>query len=274
MMPFFSLIGNYVTGLTDWNLTSNFAKLMVLIMGTWGAKVDPENAVLIALFGCGIVYCGASNSTDIIGDLKTGFLLRTSPKAMIIAQFFGLFLGAITTPLIFQSFISAFPDTGFEDAKYRNSYGAFYRVMAKLATGGGFDILPTNCLTGTYVLFALGFCLPLMKMALLSFLKKRGYTKSHSILSFWIPSPAAMGIPFMARVDWVVPVGVGLCIILLWTRYYPQGKEDYYQIVAAGIIIGNGLWSIPEILLNAAQVQAPEELCIQMYDPSIYSQPY
>jgi OPT family oligopeptide transporter len=274
MMPFFSMIGNYIAGLTDWNLTSNFAKLMVLLMGSWGASIDPENAIIIALFGCGIVYCGASNSTDIIGDLKTGFLLRTSPKAMIIAQLFGFFLGAITTPLIFQSFVASYPDTGFDDAKYRNTYGAFYRVMAKLATGGGFEILPYNCLTGTYALFVLGFFMPLMKILIVNFFDKRGYTATKGAFSFWFPSPAAMAIPFMAMVDWVVPVGVGLIIVQTWTYSNPKGKQNFYQIVAAGIIIGNGLWALPEILLNLGKVTPPEALCIQLFDASVYKQSY
>lgn len=274
LMPFFSMIGNYIAGLTDWNLTSNFAKLMVLIMGGWGASIDPENAMIIALFGCGIVYCGASNSTDIIGDLKTGFLLRVSPKAMIIAQLFGFLLGAVTTPLIFQSFIASYPDTGFDDAKYRNSYGAFYRVMAQLATGGGFAVLPYNCLEGTYALFALGFFMPIIKMAMVAGLEKRGMTTAKGLVNFWFPSPAAMAIPFMAYVDWVVPVGFGLIIVQTWNWSYPTGKRNFYQIVAAGIIIGNGLWAIPEILLNLGQLKAPEALCIQMFDADVYKQVY
>jgi len=274
MMPFFSMIGNYIAGLTDWNLTSNFAKLMVLIMGTWGASIDPENAMLIALFGCGIVYCGASNSTDIIGDLKTGFLLRVSPKAMIIAQLFGFLLGAITTPIIFQSFVATYPDTGFDDAKYRNSYGAFYRVMAKLATGGGFDILPQNCLEGTYAFFALGFIMPVIKMAIVDLLDKHDYKFSKRMVSFWFPAPAAMAIPFMAYVDWVVPVGFALIFVQLWKWNYPQGKENFYQIVAAAVIIGSGLWSIPEILLNVGGAMPPPDMCIQLYPREGYSQPY
>jgi len=272
LMPLFSLVTNYIAGLTDWNLSSNLAKLSVLVFGAWAGSVDPENAITIGLLACGVVYCGASNSCDVIGDLKTGFLLRTSPKAMIIAQFIGFVIGAITTPMVFNLFLSTTPDMGFPDSNYRNSFGNFYRLMAVLAADGGFESLPTKCMFMVYIAFPVGFLMPLTKYYLLNFLEKREMKTAHGIISFWWPSPAAAAIPFMARVDWVVPVGIGMVVVLIWDRVNHQQKENFHQLMAAGIIIGNGLWSVLSIILALSDVDAP--LCLDMYPINDYYAPY
>jgi uncharacterized oligopeptide transporter (OPT) family protein len=274
LTPIFALIGNYIAGLTDWNLVSNFAKLTVIVFGVWAKSVDPENAVLIGLITCGIVYCGASNSTDIIGDLYTGFLLRASPKAMIIAQLWGFFIGTITCPLVFLSFISSTPDTGFQDSRYPNSYGLIYRAMALLGANGGFGSLPKYALEVSYGLFAFGFFMPMAKLVVLQTLKNRGLTQAHGMVQFFWPAPMAMGIPFIAGVHWVVPVGIGLLIKLVWKRVNEKGHENFYQVVAAGILAGTGIFAIPAVILTLAGATAPDALCIKLYDYSMWKPVY
>jgi len=257
LTPIFALIGNYIAGLTDWNLVSNFAKLAVLIFGSWAAKADPENAVVTALLACGIVYCGASYSTDIIGDLVTGFLTRTSPKAMIIAQLVGFVFGCFICPAVFFLFYSSAPDIGFADSKYPNSYGAIYRGMALLGSEGGFDSLPKHCLTICYYLFAGSFILPALKMLTLKKLKAAGRTTAHDMVAFWWPAPMAAGIPFIAGTAWVLPTGIGLCINQAWKYRNAEHNKNYYEVVAAGILVGVGIWSIPEVLVALAGLEAP-----------------
>merc|ERR1719240_486917 len=138
LTPIFSMIGNYVAGLTDWNLTSNFAKITVILFGSWAGTSDPDNAIMVAL---------------------------------ITSQLWGFAIGCLATPLIFLSFVSTQPDTGFRDAKYPNSYGVIYRAMAFLGTSGGFEALPKHCMTITWALFAYGFFSPFLKMMTLSKLK-------------------------------------------------------------------------------------------------------
>jgi OPT family oligopeptide transporter len=266
LTPIFSMIGNYVAGLTDWNLTSNFAKITVILFGSWAGKADPDNAIMVALITCGIVYCAASNSTDIIGDLKTGFLLRTSPKALIISQLWGFAIGCLATPLIFLSFISTQPDTGFRDAKYPNSYGVIYRAMAFLGTSGGFEALPKHCMTITWALFAYGFFSPFLKMMTLSKLKSSNKMRAHFWVEFLWPTPSALGIPFIAGIAWAIPACLGLLIKLIWQNVNRKHYENFYQVVAAAVLVGIGCWSIPNIILDLIGVEAPASLCLKFYN--------
>eukprot|EP00516_Mucochytrium_quahogii_P004410 CAMPEP_0203753208 /NCGR_PEP_ID=MMETSP0098-20131031/7007_1 /ASSEMBLY_ACC=CAM_ASM_000208 /TAXON_ID=96639 /ORGANISM=" , Strain NY0313808BC1" /LENGTH=720 /DNA_ID=CAMNT_0050643701 /DNA_START=60 /DNA_END=2219 /DNA_ORIENTATION=+ len=260
LTPVFALIGNYIAGLTDWNVTSNFAKAAVILFGAWGASVDPNTAIITSLICCGIVYCGASNSTDIIGDFKTGFLTRTSTRAMLYGQIVGFSLGCICTPLVFSMFIASTGDMGFTDSRYPNTYGVIYRAMASLAVGGGFEALPKNCLFISFILFGISITLPGLKLLVLSRIDEDKYPRLHYIINFFWISPMAAGIPFLVGTNFVLPVAIGLVVNEIWKFRDSEDHTNFHQVVAAALLVGPGLFSVPSIIFALAEIQPP--LCM------------
>ena len=113
----FSAVCCYIGGLSDWALTSTFAKLTVILFSIWCANTDPDNYIIPGLLICGIIYSGAHSSTDLMGDFKTAHLTRTSPRVMFFAQIFGHFLGIFIVPGVYFLYAKAFPDIGFIDAQ-------------------------------------------------------------------------------------------------------------------------------------------------------------
>lgn len=114
---------------------------MMFPFGVWnmGSSIIPSLAL------CCVTISGCSNAASLLQDFKTGHLVGASPNSMFIAQFFGAIVGAFVTPLLFlllsSTFILPNPDP---HAFLQGRYGLIYRTLAVVATGNGFDALPSE----------------------------------------------------------------------------------------------------------------------------------
>ena len=50
---------------------------------------------------------------------------------------------------------------------------------------------------------------------------------------------------------------IGSTINLVWAWVDPQGQEQLSMAAAAGLLVGDGVWTIPSSLLAMADVRAP-----------------
>jgi len=107
----FSFIAAQSSGATDINPVSTCGKSSQLVFGgiTQGQGIFDAPALNINMTG-GIIAAGAASaSVDMLGDLRTGFLLAASPYAQFIAQAVGALASVFLCAGLFLLFGKAYP---------------------------------------------------------------------------------------------------------------------------------------------------------------------
>ncbi|GBF88235.1 metal-nicotianamine transporter-like protein [Raphidocelis subcapitata] len=231
--PLFALPNSYGCGLTDWDMSSMYAKLALFIFAAW-AGVE-GNGVIVGLGICGVVLSATSSAATLMGDLRTGYICLASPRAMFAAQLVGQLVGAVLTPLAFMLFYKT-GQVNVPGGPYPAPFADIYRGMAEIGTKG-FGALPKYCtvLMGTF--FAAGILISLIRDLMP---KKWGK---------WIPSPMAMSIPFYIGAASAIDFWLGSMVMHIWEFISPAAAEALGPTVGAGLLVGDGLWSIPSSIL-------------------------
>eukprot|EP00884_Botryococcus_braunii_P021600 jgi/Botrbrau1/8123/Bobra.0308s0016.1 len=238
--PFFSFANAYAAGLTDWDMASMYGKLCIFAFASWAGN---QGGVIAGLAICGVVLSTANAAAGLMFDFKTGWITLTSPRAMFVAQIIGSAMGCVIAPLTFNMFYTAFP-VGKEGSAYAAPYATVYRAMAILGTQG-FGALPSHCLQ----LFVAWFCIAIA-MALARDLLPQKWANL-------VPIPSAFGLPFYLGPNYAVTMGMGSVIKYLWERSDPAAADLFVIPAAAGLIVGDGLWSVPAAILALAKVEPP-----------------
>ena len=69
--------------------------------------------------------------------------------------------------------------------------------------------------------------------------------------------PINSGIPFYLGAYLAVDMCIGSAINLVWAWLDPAGQEQLSMAVAAGLLVGDGIWTVPLSLLAMFNVRAP-----------------
>ncbi|EYU19676.1 hypothetical protein ABFS82_06G098300 [Erythranthe guttata] len=240
LAPSLSFCNAYGAGLTDMNMAYNYGKVSLFILAALAGK---DNGVVAGLIGCGLIKSIVSISSDLMHDLKTGYLTLTSPRSMLVSQAIGTAIGCIVAPLSFFLFYKAF-DVGNPDGEYKAPYAIIYRNMAILGVEG-FSALPRHCLELCYGFFAFAVAANLSR----DLLPKR--------FGKWVPLPMAMAVPFLVGGYFAVDMCVGSLVVYVWHRV--DGRKAGFMVpaVASGLICGDGLWILPSSILALAKINPP-----------------
>jgi uncharacterized oligopeptide transporter (OPT) family protein len=107
----FSFIAVLSSGTTDINPVSTVAKASQLIFGgiAKGTTISAPDAQLLNLLGGTISAGSAAQSSDMTGDLKTGYLLRAKPRVQFIAQLCGATVAIFLNVGLYILFTTASP---------------------------------------------------------------------------------------------------------------------------------------------------------------------
>ncbi len=133
---------------------------------------------------------------------------------------------------------------GNPDGPYPAPYALIYRGMAIFATEG-VSILPQHCGQLMFGFFAAAIAINLLREVL-----PDKYAQ-------WVPIPIAMAIPFVLGAYLSIDMCIGGLIVAIWAYRSPQTVHLAATGVAAGLIVGDGLWSVPQSILGASGVAAP-----------------
>lgn len=76
-------------------------------------------------------------------------------------------------------------------------------------------------------------------------------------LGRFVPSPMGMAFSFYIGANNAIDFFVGSLIMLVWEWKRPQAALQLGPLVGAGLIVGDGLWSIPAALLAIGNVAPP-----------------
>lgn len=259
-----SIMGVRALGETDLNPVSGISKLTQLVF----ALVTPKskNAVIINLVAGAISESAALQAGDLLQDLKCGHLLGAAPNAQFWGQIIGSAVGAVLSAVVYKLYTHVYTIPG---GLFEVPTGYVWVFTARLVTGQGLPPMVLEWASGAAVIFAIG-----------TGFRVWGNTRKRNGLSGWwidfIPGGIAVAVGmFTTPLFLHVFGGVGMradCylgmyntpsftlartiggLISLWWRHWKGRSETPIIVLASGLILGEGLFSIMNLLLASLQV--------------------
>lgn len=214
-----ALVACRATGETDTTPIGAMGKVMQLLFGA----VQPGQ-IIPNLASAGIAANGASASSDLLTDLKTGYVLGANPRRQFIAQFVGIFFG---TAAIVPAWYLMVPNSQVLES-YPLPSTRQWEAVAKLLTQG-VDQLPISARWAIVIGGIVGIVLPILHRIAPKGLKP------------WFPSAMGLGLAWIMPFANALSFAVGAVIGWIWTLISKRTSEKYTIPVASGLIAGEGL---------------------------------
>ncbi len=223
MSSILAMIATRSTGETDINPIGGMGKVTQLVFGA----VAPGQADVNVL-AASITSAGASQSGDMMQDLKTGRLLGASPRKQVLAQLAGICCGIPICAAVYKLFDGQY-EIGV-DENFPAPAANAWKAMAELLSGG-FDQLPMHAGWAILAGGLLGVALPVIR-------------KTVKPAAPFVPSSLAIGIAFLVPAYYSVAMFIGSMILVLWRRLSPASAAALAIAVASGLIAGEGITGV------------------------------
>ncbi|KAG1728661.1 OPT oligopeptide transporter protein-domain-containing protein [Suillus lakei] len=227
-----SILGVRALGETDLNPVSGLGKISQLLF----AWIQPGNVVANIIAG-GVAEAGAQQAGDLMQDLKTGHLIRASPRAQFYGQLIGSSLSIIVSATAYTLYQRAYTIPG---PSFPAPTAYVWLSLARLLRDGQ---LPQN--SASYmVLFAIIFGV-VAGVKVMAAQRNHPYTK-------WIPSGVAFAIGFLNTPSFSLARLIGGIIEFMYhKRVTKSGGADIRLIViASGFVLGEGVISVISLVLK------------------------
>ncbi|MDR2980797.1 MAG: OPT/YSL family transporter [Puniceicoccales bacterium] len=238
-----SMIAANSMALTSWTPTGALSKITQFTMGA----IDHSNPAT-NLSAAGMTGEVASNTANLLSDIKPGYMLGAKPRQQAIGHVIGIFSGAIaSTPLFYLLFLPAQPD-GTRSVKtliseqFAMPAAQQWRGVAEII-GGGLKQLPTSAITAMVC----------AAIAALIFEVLRIVTKGKFPLS-----AVAIGLGAVLPPDACLCMFAGAFFFyIMGLRHKQQGTRgnliwvECVEPICAGLITGAALIGIGNVILNA-----------------------
>ncbi|OBZ67655.1 hypothetical protein A0H81_12190 [Grifola frondosa] len=245
----FSFIGVQSAGTTDINPVTTVAKASQLIFGGIGKGIGLAQAPAQTMnLSAGVIAAGsAAQSTDMTGDLKTGYLLRAKPRNQFVAQLCGAIVAVFLNTGLFILFTTATPCIMYPPPSGECTYGApSVAAWAAVAVAVSAPKLPIPPSSG-YTAIALGVLAVITVIVKNLWIPKKYW--------HWVPNWNAIGLGFVVpQVYYAIAMAAGSLFNYFWLRRNPAGYDMYMFAVAAGFLAGEGLGGVFQALLAVAKV--------------------
>ncbi|KAF9175964.1 hypothetical protein BGX21_005306 [Mortierella sp. AD011] len=263
-----SVLGVRALGSTDLNPVSGIGKVSQFIF----AGVVPGGIVANIVAG-GIAEAGAQQAGDLMQDIKTGHLLGASPKAQFYAQLIGSFASVFISTGVFKLYASAYELPG---PQFSVPTAKVWLDLARLVNGHS---LPSNTSP-----FIWGFAIFFAALTLVNvfysdaaLLRSRGANGSVCGRPRWlnyIPSGIAFAIGMYNLPNFTLARFVGGLVSVWWdwhckkyashpTAKYAKLGRVFLIIVASGFVLGEGIFSIVNLILKTASIHSTS--CVGCY---------
>lgn len=216
-------------GQTDLNPVSGVGKLSQIVF----ALVAPGHVVANLVAGA-LAEAGAMQAGDLLQDLKAGHLLKANPRAQFYGQLIGATASVFVTVGAYNLYQRAY---GVPSAQFKAPVASVWLKMALLMQQG-LGALPPSTLVYAKGAAATGVALSLLEATL-----------PHA-LSQLLPQGMSVGVGMYLTPDFTVPRVLGALLELAWRRCYPDSHKHLMLVVASGLVLGEGLWSIVALALK------------------------
>jgi len=211
------------TGETDTTPTGAMGKLVQLIFG--GLHPGNMTTNLMTAQACGGV---AIHSSDLLTDLKSGYLLGAKPRHQFFAQFFGVIAGSFAVVPAYMLLVPDASAIGGDrfPAPGAQSWAAVAKLLAK-----GVSSLHITAQGGLVVGGIVGIALVLLAAAM---------PKQKQ----WIPSPMALGLAFTMPAWNSISIALGAMAAWALQKKKPALAAMLVVPVASGFIAGESLLGV------------------------------
>ncbi|KAF2130473.1 OPT superfamily oligopeptide transporter [Dothidotthia symphoricarpi CBS 119687] len=236
-----SVMGVRALGETDLNPVSGISKLTQLVF----ALVTPKskNAVIINLVAGAISESAALQAGDLLQDLKCGHLLGAAPNAQFWGQMIGSAVGAVLSAVVYKLYTHVYTIPG---GLFEVPTGYVWVFTARLVTGQGLPPMVVEWASGAAIIFAVG-----------TGFRVWGNTRKRNGLSGWwidfIPGGIAVAVGMYNTPSFTLARTIG-GLLSLWWRRWKGRSETPIIVLASGLILGEGLFSIVNLLLASLNV--------------------
>jgi putative OPT family oligopeptide transporter len=228
-----AIVASRATGETDTTPVGPVGKITQLLYGV----LIPQNPIA-NLMTANVTSSMASSSADLLTDLKSGYLLGANPRKQFLAQFFGVFAGALTATWGFYLLV---PDaSAIGGDKFPAPAAQVWKAVAQLLANG-VEALPPYALLSICVGLAVGCGLTVVE-------------KLAPRARKWVPSPIGLGMAFTFQGYTAMAFFIGGLVAWMYEKRRPQQAAVYTIPVASGLIAGESLTGVLVALLQARGV--------------------
>jgi OPT family oligopeptide transporter len=234
----FTLIAAHSTALTAITPTGALGKLTQLTYAALAPGNTPTN-----LMTAGITGEVASNASNLLMDIKPGYMLGAKPRHQAIGHVLGILAGGfVCTPIFYFALFRGNIDI-FGTDRMPMIAAMIWKAVAEVLTQG-FDILDPTALTAVVVGAFLGIIFEVLKIT------------THNR---WPISGVGMGLAFVLRFSdaWAMFLGAFLFWVASkrWKDPASRGRQifvDNQETICAGVIAGGALMGIVIMVLKVA----------------------
>ena len=221
-----ALVACRVCGETDMTPVGAMGKITQL---TFGA-IRPGQMNVNLMSAC-VTAGAADSSSDLLTDLKSGYLLGAHPRKQFLAQFSGIFIGTLVSVVAFQALVPDASVLGSDTfpAPSAQVWAAVAHVLAKgLSTLG--PVKTWSIIIGGLI----GVLIPL----------------AGKLFPRWqrfVPSAAGFGLAWTFHWYYSALFFLGAVIGMIVEKGWPRAAKDYTFPVASGVIAGGSLMGVINI---------------------------
>ncbi|KAL5339871.1 OPT oligopeptide transporter protein-domain-containing protein [Aspergillus crustosus] len=131
-----SVMGVRALGETDLNPVSGISKLTQLLfaLATPASQFSRRTALITNLLAGAVSESGALQAGDMMQDLKTGHILGASPKAQFYGQIIGSLVGAVLSTAVYKMYVNVYEVPG---PMFQIPTAYVWIFTARLVTGQG-----------------------------------------------------------------------------------------------------------------------------------------
>lgn len=235
---FLALVACRVAGETDTTPVGAMGKVTQLMYGAITPKSLRINAPLetqkINLMAACITAGVADSASDLLIDLKSGYVLGANPRKQFLAQFSGIFIGTAVTVPVFYLLV---PDAAALGTDQWPAPAAMVWSSVAQLLSAGLGALHESA----RIALVIGGLVGILLVAL----PRVTPSKYHP----WIPSPMGLGLAFTFHFYYGFSMFLGGVLGYVVKKKWPKRDALYTFPVASGIIAGESLMGIFLILL-------------------------
>ncbi|KAJ5291232.1 hypothetical protein N7478_000483 [Penicillium angulare] len=282
-----SIMGVRALGETDLNPVSGISKLTQLLfsLATPASHFSRRTALVTNLLAGAVSESGALQAGDMMQDLKTGHLLGASPKAQFYGQMIGSVVGAVLSTAVYKMYTNVYEIPG---GMFQIPTAYVWIFTARLVTGQG---LPDKAWQASFIFGAIWVVLTALRIAAAS--ARFARNGKPPPWKDWIPGGIAVAVGIFNVPSFTLARAIGGIIAWWWARKHslPSVARDSHNgessaqpefidpstrlpgpastgkstdkadaasstivVLASGLILGEGLLSIVNLLLASGKV--------------------
>lgn len=218
-------VAGRVSGETTITPVGAMGKVTQLIFGL----IRPGDATA-NLMTANVTGGAASQTGDMLHELKAGLILGASPRAQAIAQAAGVLGGAICGSAAYLILIPD-PQRMLLTEEWPAPAVATWRAVAELFARG-IEAMPDGAMAAMAIAGALGVVLAVLEKVL---------PEKHRD---WVPSPASLGLSMTIQVWTCLNLFLGSLVGWALRRWAPDFSKRYLTPLASGVVAGESLMGV------------------------------